>query len=124
MAFDPKAKKRWLKARRRARRIANGTHRTKSWCRVYGLFDADGVCYYVGQTRLELKDRMRWHRKSKTRPVSLWLQAEHEAGRRVFIELIEEPATWDVTEIIWIERMRQLEQPLLNRTRGGRDRTC
>jgi hypothetical protein len=35
--------------------------------------------------------------------------------------MIERNAVWDVDEIIWIERLRQKGEPLLNVSRGGQD---
>ena len=107
--------------RKKARRRKNGTGRGKTWCRVYAIRDHVGRTVYIGQTRLKIEGRMRWHRKNKDTRICQWMRAENEAGRPFSVVVLDENATWDVSEIILIERARAAGEPLLNQTRGGKD---
>lgn len=51
----------------------------------------------------------------------MWLAGEIMAKRPVSISEVDSNATWNVSEILWIERYRQLGIDLLNVTRGGPD---
>mgnify|MGYP001809915371 FL=1 len=85
---------------------------------MYGL-KANGAIYYIGQTRTALSTRMRFHKRNADpsgSPVQRWL-----CDNNPEIVMIERDAVWDVDEIIWIERMRQRGEPLLNVKRGGKD---
>lgn len=107
-----KERKRW--ARRRRAENCKG-------CLVYGLHAGDGIIRYIGQTRSHPDDRLRYHRKHchqvKT-PVQRWL-AQH--GDAVQLVVLCAEATWDVTEIIMIDRYKRSGGDLLNLTRGGED---
>ena len=90
----------------------------KRACFVYGL-KHDGQIFYVGQTRCDLARRLSFHYKNARcdgSPVQRWI-----LGKPVEIVMIERNAVWDVDEIIWIERLRQKGEPLLNVSRGGQD---
>jgi hypothetical protein len=98
---------------------------TKTGCTVYGLrAKSDGVTMYVGQTRCILAKRLRFHvRKISTGTTRLyqWWRWRLQDGDAVEIFTIDDNATWDVSEVIWIERLRAAGNPLTNMTRGGRD---
>ena len=89
-------------------------------CYVYGLVDAYGKIGYVGQTRLDLESRLKWHFRDaahgKTR-LHKWLNRSH--GVEIF--MIDANATWDVSEILWIDRYRREGHELQNVLRGGSD---
>lgn len=120
-AYWDQKKKAFLRRKRRARRRAAGTLKPKSWCRVYAVHNHEGRTVYIGQTRLEIAGRMRWHRKAKDTRLARWMRDEKSAGREYRVVVLEENGTWDVSEIIWIERARVSGEPLLNMTRGGKD---
>ena len=89
-------------------------------CTLYGLAGPDGIIRYIGQTQNDPKTRLSWHRRSAKRsnsPVYDWLRNEPD----VSIVVLNDNATWDVSEIIEIARRRANDAPLLNVTRGGRD---
>lgn len=95
----------------------------KRACFVYGL-RLSGKVYYVGQTRCALPVRLKFHNRSARpngSPVQRWLLDCWPLLEGVEIFMLEENAVWDVDEIIWIERMRQKGEPLLNVKRGGKD---
>jgi len=105
------------KAQRRARR-----KRGKSWCRVYYLCGADMAPRYVGQTRQILSDRLKWHFKDLAKsnsPLYRWLR--EQPLEQVDIVELDGEGVWDVSEVIWIERLTARGESLLNATRGGRD---
>ena len=91
--------------------------RGKSACVVYALTDVDGNVRYVGQTRLWPPDRLKWHKRKACptgSPVQRWI-LENEAK----IIVIDHLATWDISEVIWIERHRANGANLLNVMAGG-----
>lgn len=99
-------------------------------CVVYGLYDCEGSLRYIGQTRQLLSERLRWFykqvRRSRDReihltPVEIWVEecAMHEIPIR--IDAIDPDATWDISEIIHIDRAKQAGVKLLNVLRGGND---
>jgi hypothetical protein len=89
-------------------------------CYVYGLRDGFGKIRYVGQTRLDLESRLRWHfraaRTNKT-PLHKWINGSF--GIEIF--MIDSNATWDVSEILWIAHYRSEGHDLVNVLRGGQD---
>lgn len=90
----------------------------KRACFVYGL-KYEGQIFYVGQTRCALSKRLRLHYRSASSTgsaVERWL-----LGKAVEIIMVERSAVWDVDEVIWIDRLRQKGEPLLNVRRGGKD---
>lgn len=102
----------------------------KSRCTVYGIWDGRDMLRYVGQTRLELEARFASHKKHAFSQspgyFGDWLAGELKAKRNVTIRALDDNATWNVSEVLWIERMKQEGHPLLNVTRGGSDslRAC
>jgi hypothetical protein len=109
-------RKRDLKLHRSVRR-----KQPKTWCLVYALREAvGGPIRYVGQTRNEPQERLRWHYKELARhkaagrrlsPVKSWLDG---LPSRPLIEVIDEAGTWDISEAVWIDRLRHRGEPLLN----------
>lgn len=102
----------------------------KSLCTVYGLYDYSGDIKYIGQTRQSLKDRLKWVYKSinrkrarniKLSPVENWVDECLFQGIPITISSIDENSTWDVSEVIYIERYTSNGHKLLNVTRGGMD---
>lgn len=114
-------KKAWRKKRRTM---------PKSFCQIYGLCDADGKVRYIGQTRLLLPERLKWYYKQIDRkigrhqrlsPVESWIDNLRLFEIQPTIVLIDNNATWDISEILYIERFRNSGHDLLNATRGGND---
>jgi hypothetical protein len=94
---------------------------TKTWCRVYVLREAEGKpIRYVGQTRLELQDRLRWHFKGiQEHRVNGWGLSKAQKWIASLpappvIELIDAKGIWDISEAVWIDRLRTRGEPLLN----------
>lgn len=108
------------KLRRMSRKRRAKIGYDKKLCHVYGLRDAFGRIGYVGQTRIDLKRRLRLHfrdaEKGKT-PVNKWINST--MGVEIF--MIDSNATWDVSEILWIDRYRREGHDLCNVLRGGGD---
>ncbi len=99
-------------------------------CTVYGLYDGSGQLQYIGQTRIKLNKRLKWYRTQinryhrngwKLTPVLAWISDCRYREDPVVIKAIDTNATWDVSEIIYIERARQAGCQLLNVLRGGSD---
>jgi len=93
----------------------------KNWCLVYVLREASGLpARYVGQTRLHPSERLRWHLKG--------LRDRQAAGQKLtrlmewmaslpvapIIEVIDENGIWDISEAVWIDRLRAAGEPLFN----------
>jgi hypothetical protein len=104
-------------ARKKQRKVA-----TPRACYIYGLYDETGL-RYIGQTRNDIKKRFDYHKKSANIPgpnrsaaLSIWLR-----GGERWIMMIDHEATWDISEIIWIDRHRNRGANLLNVLRGGND---
>lgn len=100
-------------------------------CLIYGLCDpgTDNI-RYIGQTTLTMAKRFGWHLRTirknlkigkRLSPVQSWLYHLDKDGKRPDFKRIDEAGTWDVSEIIWIERYRIAGHPLLNVLRGGND---
>jgi hypothetical protein len=118
--------------RRRDRKLHRSFLRKqpRKFCVVYGLYDMEGRLRYIGQTRQLLSERLRWFWKQiarrrdqgrKLTPVERWLDECSYFQMPVEIRAIDENATWDVSEIIYIDRARQRGEDLLNILRGGQD---
>lgn len=108
------------KLSKRSRNFRSKFDYDKKWCYVYGLIDQYGNVGYVGQTRHDLKTRLKWHFKAAKKnqtPCHKWINSS--AGVDIF--MIDSNATWDVSEILWIERYRQKGHKLANVLRGGSD---
>jgi hypothetical protein len=89
-------------------------------CMVYGLIGADGAVRYIGQTRQSLAKRLGYHfREAKSGNGRLQKWIRQTPG--VNIICIDSNATWDVSEILWIDRYRREGHDLLNVVRGGAD---
>ncbi len=102
----------------------------RSFCVVYGLCGPDGRVRYIGQTRQRLEDRLQYFykqiankriAKERLTPVEKWVDSLSFHGIDAQIMPIDTNATWDVSEIIYIERYRAAGFDLLNVTRGGAD---
>lgn len=93
----------------------------KAWCFVYILRDPkNGSVRYVGQTRLCLTERLRWHYKAvikpkgRLSPVQVWIAALLVDSSGPLIELIDGNGQWDISEAVWIDRYRRDGAHLLN----------
>lgn len=104
-----------LKAHRRLRR--------KSWsknsCLVYVLREAiHKPPRYVGQTRAHESVRLHYHIKTaQTRPrspVERWIASLLANGAAPIIEVIDRQGIWDISEAVWIDRLRSAGADLLN----------
>lgn len=108
-------RKKALKQHRRARR----KEWSKTRCFVYGLFDGE-ECFYVGQTRLLLDERLRWHLKDVQkrletgRTLSPAQRKIASMGSSPRIEMVDEFGVWDISEAVWIDRYLTKGHPLLN----------
>lgn len=128
MKRDPNSKRTQRKfVKRLARRRS-----TRRCCVVYGLYDSSNRLRYIGQTRQILPDRLSWlfktiHRKisasQSLTPVEDWARICEAIGESILISPIDVNATWDISEIIHIDRARQRGENLLNILRGGQDTT-
>lgn len=108
---------------RRARKRDRSFRRkqSKTWCRVYVIREIEGgPVRYVGQTRQSAEMRLWWHfkdlRKCQARglPLSkfkLWLESLPSPP---VIEVVDEKGVWDISEAVWVDRMRQRGEPLFN----------
>ena len=106
----------WEKSKARRDRKNGG----KKFCYVYALVDSEGNVRYIGQTRMALRARRAFHVKGcRQRPdskLSIWFMAKNPD-----IIMLDENATWDVSEILWIDHYRRQGANLLNILRGGQD---
>jgi len=117
--------KKWHKRHKRKMHKRRGA----SWCLVYGLYDPRDeakAIRYVGQTR-NSKVRLAYHLKNardgKAGRVLAWIRELLDAGVAPVLAVLDGDGAWDVSEIIWIERLRVGEADLLNVLRGGCDQT-
>lgn len=102
------------KAKRAAWKEFKAKSKRKSWCSVYVLKDEAGTPRYVGQTRCKLSTRMQFHLRqchASNSPVHKWMR---EGATKIFIEELDSDAVWDVTEAVWIDRMRRDGHDLFN----------
>jgi hypothetical protein len=93
----------------------------KTWCIVYILREAPGMpARYVGQTRLDPAERLRWHLKDvrkrqegslRLSPVKAWIA---DLSAPPIVEVLDANGIWDVSEAVWIDRLRTRGEPLLN----------
>ena len=101
------------------------TFHHKSDCVVYVVTDDEGQIRYCGQSRCLPEMKRMWiekgARKNPHTPFHRWFLDYIKTGRKWKIKIVDANATWDVSEVIWIERLRQSGCPLLNVLRGGRD---
>lgn len=98
------------------------------YCTVYGLYDVSGNLRYIGQTHCSLYKRLRNFRKGisarhytgrRLSPVELWISDCDTREDPITIRAIDCNATWDVSEIIYIERARAAGVDLYNVLPGG-----
>lgn len=116
MAKEPLSANQW---KRKSRKQRAGRYDRKL-CSVYGLMDGFGKIRYIGQTRSTLARRLELHFKDADKsnsPVNRWLRGSY--GVQIF--MIDSNATWDVSEILYIDRYRREGHDLLNVLRGGTD---
>jgi len=115
------SKKAWKRLRRKAK---------KSACIIYGVCDFSGNVRYIGQTRQQPKERLKWfykninHKRSRKislSPIEKWIDEQTFYGLDVTILVLDANATWDVSEILYIDKYRREGCELLNLTRGGND---
>lgn len=93
----------------------------KNWCQIYVLREyAGGPIRYVGQTRQSAEMRLWWHFKDlkrcketgrKLTPVKRWIDGLTSPP---VIDVIEPQGIWDISEAVWIDRLLQRGEPLLN----------
>jgi len=100
-----------LRRHRAARRRA-----PKNSCIVYVLKEtAESAPVYVGQTRLLIEERLRWHikdmQRGKKAPVAAWLR---NLPAPPVIEALDLNGIWDLSEAVWIDRLRAQGYRLLN----------
>jgi hypothetical protein len=92
----------------------------RSFCFVYALVDVHGTIRYVGQTRSPLFVRFGFHMKEAHKyphkKLSSWL-LEYDRD----IVMLDDNGTWNVSEILWIDKLRREGADLLNILRGGND---
>lgn len=106
------------KERKRVRNLKRAYGR--SFCFVYALVDTHGTIRYVGQTRSPLFVRFGYHMKDAhkfpNKKLSAWL-LEYDRD----IVMLDDNGTWDVSEILWIDKLKREGADLLNVLRGGND---
>lgn len=91
----------------------------KSWCLVYALKD-QGKTFYVGQTRCLPAERLKshfkeiWKRQMQGRhltPAMRWIES---LGHEPDMEILDRNGIWDISEAVWIDRLRRAGEPLTN----------
>ncbi len=91
-----------------------------SHCTIYSLRDPmTGALIYVGQTRSSIQERLRNHLKEVQRGLGKSLSPVHTRiaqclPRLPVIETVDANGIWDVSEAVWIDRLRRDGHPLLN----------
>jgi hypothetical protein len=115
-----------VKSRKQIRREHRREKRGKppTWCKVYAIqHGRTGPVVYVGQTRLAIEERLRWHYRQvrqgkamgkRLSPFHRWLDSASEKGLEVHISCVDRNGVWDVSEAVWIDRMIAAGHPLLN----------
>jgi hypothetical protein len=97
----------------------------KTDCLIYAVLDEQKTIRYCGQTRCIPEKKRQWLIKSAKRnpktPFHAWLLAQIEHETPWSITILDRNGTWDVSEILWIHKLREEGYPLLNVLRGGRD---
>ncbi len=93
---------------------------------IYVLTDAVGVVRYVGQTRIDVEQRLRRHWVTALAGArehrAVWMRAVHAAGGAVVIRAIDcVPSNEaDAAEVAHVAKYLALGCDLTNRTAGGR----
>lgn len=88
---------------------------------IYGLYDAQGVLRYIGQTSQPLERRLAQHRsdsKTSSTRVANWI-AKHGIPKA---EVLEQSDDVNTAERNWIVSLRKAGFDLLNHTEGGEGR--
>lgn len=116
----------FVKTKRKDRKNARKLRRRngKSWCLVYILkADAASSPVYVGQTRTLPDIRLAYHIEKlnckmrnyqRLSPVEAWIANIIGSGRKPIIEVIDREGIWDISEAVWIDRLRSQGNALLN----------
>ncbi len=95
-------------------------------CVVYGIYDSENRLKYIGQTRCTLDKRMNFFYKKinnkirkniKLSPIEDWLRT----AKNIEIRVIVPNGTWDISEILEIDKAKKNGIDLLNVVRGGND---
>lgn len=127
MQFPDKRARSWRLEKKRWR---SKMRKDRQRCTIYGLYDNAGKLRYIGQTRQIVRERVKCFMKSIRRsierghslsPVERWIFDSVFAGERIEAKIITDNATWDISEIIEIERAKSRGEKLLNVLRGGND---
>lgn len=88
---------------------------TKTSCIVYVLrCPVTRDIRYVGQTRLPIETRLKWHMKNSvagSAPVNRWVKS---LSAPPIIEAVDIKALWDITEAVVIDRLIKNNHKLLN----------
>lgn len=108
----------------RKEHVAYKRSQPRNWCYIYALREASSEQYrYVGQTQVHPLKRLHLHFKhveaalrtsSNLAPVCRWLADCRKARNTVAIELLDLEGIWNISEGVWIDRLRFLGHPLLN----------
>jgi hypothetical protein len=108
------------KSRKRDRSFRR--RQSKTWCRVYVIREAEGApARYVGQTRQSAEMRLWWHfkdikrREARGWPITRLQKWLLSLANPPLIEVLDENGVWDITEAVWIDRLRRANHPLFNR---------
>lgn len=117
------AKKR--KAHDRAFKKMFGYKPNRNHCYVYVVI-ADGEIRYCGQTRVfNVVEKSKWiirgARKNPTTPFHNWILDRQAKGLPWDVQIVDRHGQWDVSEILWIQKLRDEGHRLLNVLRGGKD---
>ncbi len=91
---------------------------------IYGIYDYEGRCRYVGQTTKSPDERFQQHMESavggsRTR-FHKWLKREVvSTNRNIEVRVLESSARWDIDEALWIKRLTEDGHALFNMTDGA-----
>lgn len=91
--------------------------------KVYGLSSSeDGRIRYVGQTKNTLGRRIAGHRRHsrlRTNPVNKWISEVLNSEHKLQIEVLQDNAIFDISEIEWISFFKCICDDLFNEQSGG-----
>ncbi len=97
----------------------------KLGCLIYVVTDENDNIRYCGQTRCQPDKKVGWllkgAQKNPNTPFHRWLLAQESAKLKWRVQVVDHDGRWDVSEILWIERLRNAGHPILNVLRGGND---
>lgn len=93
-------------------------------CVVYGLCRSDNPnIRYVGQTFRPPEQRLAQHvrlaAKGRKSPLSSWIRKAHRESADVACIILDANARWNLSERVWIAKLRGEGSDLLNLTDGG-----